>query len=513
MIKSKKSARRNPDVVLIGAGIMSATLGVLLKELDPSITIEIYERLDMAAAESSDAWNNAGTGHAAFCELNYTPQLPDGSVDTSKAVKISESFEVSRQFWAYLVEKNLLPSPETFIRSIPHMSFVWGDENVEYLRKRYEALQQCELFKGMQYSEDVAQMEKWMPLVMEDRDKSQKVAATRMEIGTDVNFGDLTRSKFNQLKQMKGVRLHFNKEVRRLKQNEDGTWRVRIKDRTSGRKRILKTKFVFIGAGGGSLHLLLKSGIPESKGFGGFPVSGQWLRCTNPEVIEKHHAKVYGKAAVGSPPMSVPHLDTRVIKEKKELLFGPYAGFSTKFLKNGSFFDLPKSIKVANIKPMLSAGITNIPLTKYLIEQVRQSPEDRLEALREYMPAAKMEDWKIEMAGQRVQVIKKDKKKGGILEFGTEMVTSADGTIACLLGASPGASTVVSIMISLLKRCFKNRMESEAWQSKIKEMIPSYGQSLGNNPQLCAEIRSWTSEVLQLKNIQPKEVEAATAKA
>jgi malate dehydrogenase (quinone) len=112
------------DVVLIGAGIMSATLGVLLKELDPNLTIAIYERLDAVAAESSDAWNNAGTGHSAFCELNYTPQLPDGSVEISKADKIAEQFELSKQFWASLVQEGRLPEPENFIRTIPHMSFV-----------------------------------------------------------------------------------------------------------------------------------------------------------------------------------------------------------------------------------------------------------------------------------------------------------------------------------------------------------------------------------------------------
>ena len=491
-----------PDVVLIGAGIMSATLGVLLKELQPDITIEIYERLDMAAAESSDAWNNAGTGHSAFCELNYTPVLADGSIETSKAVKIAESFEVSKQFWAYLIEHDLIKIPGNFIRSIPHMSFVWGDANVRFLDKRYRALTECHLFKGMQYSEDPKQLAEWMPLIMEGRDKSQKVAATRMEIGTDVNFGELTRCMFDYLKELDGVTLHFNHEVRKLKRQPDGRWQIKVKDRASGNKRKVKAKFVFIGAGGGSLHLLEKSDIPEGKGYGGFPVSGQWLKCTNPAVIKKHQAKVYGKAAVGSPPMSVPHLDTRMINGKRELLFGPYAGFSTKFLKSGSYFDLARSIKVNNLRPMMAAGIKNIPLTRYLIDQVRQSPEDRMAALRQYFPNARSEDWKLEMAGQRVQVIKKDPKRGGVLEFGTEVVSAADGSIAALLGASPGASTAVSIMLSLLERCFKNKLNSEEWQAKLKQMIPSYGESLGSDAQLLEEIREHTSEVLGLKNIE-----------
>ncbi|NLR56525.1 malate:quinone oxidoreductase [Chitinophaga polysaccharea] len=502
MFRSKSTAGTGPDVVLIGAGIMSATLGMLLKELEPGLTIAIFERLDVAAAESSDAWNNAGTGHSAFCELNYTPQKQDGSVDIKKAVNIAEQFEVSRQFWSYLVENNIISNPHNFIQSIPHMSFVWGEDNVDYLKKRFKALQQCHLFKSMEYTEDQEKLKSWIPLVMEGRDPSQKVAATRMEMGTDVNFGALSRALFNHLEKLDGVTLHFNHDVRDLKKADDGSWVIKVKNRETRDKQTIQTKFVFIGAGGGSLPLLEKSDIPEGKGFGGFPVSGQWLRCNNPEIIEQHRAKVYGKASVGAPPMSVPHLDTRMIDGQKALLFGPYAGFSTKFLKNGSFMDLPLSIKANNIRPMVSAGLDNIPLTKYLIAQVRQKPEDRLEALREYFPEAKMEDWELEIAGQRVQVIKKDPEHGGILEFGTEVVSAADGSIAALLGASPGASTAVSIMLNLLKRCFKEDVETEAWQVKLKKMIPSYGQSLLNNPAMVDELRAWTTQVLELREME-----------
>jgi malate dehydrogenase (quinone) len=411
MSTKSNSQNKDCDVVLIGAGIMSATLGVLLKELEPELTIEIYERLDVAAAESSDAWNNAGTGHSAFCELNYTPENADGSIDISKAIKIAESFEISKQFWAYLIQKNHIQLPESFITPIPHMSFVWGQENVNYLRKRYDALQTNPLFKGMLYSEDPNQLDQWIPLITKGRDRQEKIAATRMDQGTDVNFGALTRSMFNMLQQMKGVTMHFNHEVRDLKKEDAGTWKIKVKNRETGEKRKIRSKFIFIGAGGGSLRLLEKSDIPEGRGFGGFPVSGQWLKCTNPAVIEQHQAKVYGKAAVGSPPMSVPHLDTRIINGERALLFGPYAGFSTKFLKEGSYFDLIKSIQHDNIIPMLAAGIDNIPLTKYLINQVRQSPEDRLEALKEFYPEAKMEDWELEVAGQRVQACLSSERK------------------------------------------------------------------------------------------------------
>lgn len=492
-------------MVLIGAGIMSATLGMFLKELMPEVRIDIYERLDVAAAESSDAWNNAGTGHSAFCELNYTPQLPDGSVDTTKAVKIAESFEMSKQFWAYLVERGLIANPKDFIRSIPHMSFVWGIDNVGYLGKRYEGLQKYPIFKGMEFSKDVDQLKEWMPLIMEGRPSDQPIAATRMKIGTDVNFGELTRDMFNYLAKQDGVNMYFGTEITSLRRSLNGSnkWKFKMKNLATGEKTRIYSKFVFIGAGGGSLKLLEKSGIPEGIGYGGFPVSGQWLKCVNREVIEKHNAKVYGKASVGAPPMSVPHVDTRMINGQKELLFGPYAGFSTKFLKNGSYFDLPSTIMLSNIKPMISAGLQNMSLTKYLIDQVTQSPEERLEALKEYVPDAKMEDWELETAGQRVQVIKKDPVKGGILEFGTEVINSADGTLAVLLGASPGASTAVSIMLDLLNRCFPEQVKTDEWQNKLREMVPSYGQSLNENEKLLHQTRQHADKVLGLEGLLP----------
>lgn len=494
----QKSRYSHPDVVLIGAGIMSATLGVMLKELDPDLVIHVIERLDTVAMESSDAWNNAGTGHSAFCELNYTPQKADGDIDCSKALRIAGQFVQSREFWTYLIESNYIRNPEDFIRQIPHVSFVKGEENVAYLKKRFEALVQYNLFKEMRYSEDHDRLTALMPLVMEGRDSSEKVAATRMDNGTDVNFGALTRKLFRYLFDYPDVKLHLAHEVTDLEQDNEGKWHIKIKNLTTNKKRTLISPFVFIGAGGGSLPLLEKSDIPESKGYGGFPVSGQWLICNNPAIIERHNAKVYGKAVVGSPPMSVPHLDTRVIDGKKSLLFGPYAGFSTRFLKNGSLWDLPASIKFSNIKPMLMAGIHNLPLTKYLIDQVSQSDEDRIAALREYFPLAEAKDWDLEIAGQRVQVIKKDEEEGGVLEFGTEVVSAADGSIAALLGASPGASTAVAIMLDLLRRCFPEKMKTISWQNKLQEMIPSYGQSLADNDLLYFQSNQRTAATLNL---------------
>jgi malate dehydrogenase (quinone) len=497
--KSVKPLLYETDVALIGAGIMSATLAVILKELDPDITIQIFERLDEAGMESSDAWNNAGTGHAAFCELNYTPQKPDGSIDISKAIKICEAFEVSKEFWAFLVERGYIDAPSKFISKVPHMSFVWGENNVDYLKKRFQLLKANPLFSDMIYSEDPLRIEEWAPLIMRSRNPAQPIAATRVEHGTDVNFGELTRSIFKKLEKMHGVTMHYHSETLDIDPHQKGGWKVIVKNLLHEQTEHCRARFVFLGTGGATLNLLKKAEIEERKGYGGFPVSGLWLKCNNEELINQHYAKVYGKASVGAPPMSVPHVDTRMINGKKELLFGPFAGFSTKFLKTGSHFDLAKSIKFDNIKPMIAAGLRNVPLTKYLIEQLRLTHADRVEALREYVPFAKPEDWELKDAGQRVQVIKKHEEHGGVLEFGTEAVVSADGSVAALLGASPGASTAAAIMLDILPRCFKEKTKSPEWQKKLKEMAPSFGLSLSTDTSRLKETRQRTEAILNLK--------------
>ncbi|MBJ2251051.1 malate dehydrogenase (quinone) [Pseudomonas sp. MF6784] len=484
------------DVVLVGAGIMSATLAVLLKELDPGLKLEVVELMDSGAAESSNPWNNAGTGHAGLCELNYTPQAGDGSIDIKKAVHINTQFEVSKQFWAYLTKKGTFGSSKSFISPVPHLSFVQGEKGVSFLKKRFETLSQHHAFSDMHYTEDRAEMAEWMPLMMPGRPADEKIAATRVMNGTDVNFGALTNQLLAHLSSSADAHVKYSKRVTGLKRNGAG-WTVSIKDVNSGNTRNVDAKFVFLGAGGAALPLLQASGIEESKGFGGFPVSGQWLRCDNPEVVKLHQAKVYSQAAVGSPPMSVPHLDTRVVDGKKSLLFGPYAGFTTKFLKFGSFLDLPMSIRLGNIGPMLAVARDNMDLTKYLVSEVMQSMEQRLESLRRFYPEAKAEDWRLEVAGQRVQIIKKDPKKGGVLQFGTELVAAKDGSLAALLGASPGASVTVSIMLELIERCFPAQAAGE-WAAKLQEIFPAREKVLETDAELYRKISVQNNISLEL---------------
>jgi malate dehydrogenase (quinone) len=486
------------DVLLIGGGIMSATLGVWLNELEPGMSMEMVERLDGVALESSNGWNNAGTGHSALAELNYTPEDENGKVSIPKAVEINEAFQISRQFWAWQVQQGVLKNPHSFINSTPHMSFVWGDDNIKFLKKRYEALQASPLFAGMQYSEDPAVIKKWVPLMMEGRDPNQKIAATWTPIGTDVNFGEITRQFVAHLQTTPKFDLKLSSEVQDITKNEDGSWRVSYKNLKDGTKSETDAKFVFIGAGGGALHLLQKSGIPEAKEYAGFPVGGSFLVTENPTIAEQHLAKAYGKASVGAPPMSVPHLDTRVLDGKRVILFGPFATFSTKFLKEGSYLDLLTTTTTHNVWPMTKVGIKEYPLVEYLAGQLMLSDEDRLNALKEYFPNAKAEDWRLWQAGQRVQIIKRDEAAGGVLKLGTEIVASQDGTIAGLLGASPGASTAAPIMLTVLQKVFKDKVASPAWQEKLHQIVPSYGTQLNGSPEKVAEEWAYTAKVLQL---------------
>ena len=487
------------DVLLVGGGIMSSTLAVWLHELEPSWSMEMVERLDGVAEESSNGWNTAGTGHSALAELNYTPEDKDGNVNISKAIEINEAFQISRQFWAWQVRQGVLKNPHSFINTTPHMSFVWGDDNIKFLKKRYDALQASPLFRPMQYSEDHAQIAKWVPLMMEGRDPNQKLAVTWTPIGTDVNFGEITRQMVGHLKTQDNFDLKLSSEVQDITRNKDGSWHVEYKNLKDGTESATDAKFLFIGAGGGALKLLQKSGIPEAKEYAGFPVGGSFLVTENPTVAMQHMAKAYGIASTGAPPMSVPHLDTRVLDGKRVILFGPFATFSTKFLKNGSYLDLLSSTTTHNVWPMTKVGIDQYPLVEYLAGQLMLSDDDRFEALRTYFPNAKKEDWRLWQAGQRVQIIKRDADKGGVLKLGTEVVASEDRTIAGLLGASPGASTAAPIMLTVLETVFKEKVATPEWQAKIKQIVPSYGTKLNDSAAATQKEWNYTAEVLQLE--------------
>jgi malate dehydrogenase (quinone) len=486
------------DVVLIGGGIMSATLGVLLKEAEPRFSIRAFERLDAVALESSAGINNAGTGHAGNCELNYTPQTADGSVDISKACRTNEMFESSLQMWTSMVENEWIGDPSKIINSVPHMSFVRGEEDVSFLEARYRTMAGHPFFREMRFSKDPSFIAEWAPLVMEGRKPKGPVAATCVKRGTDVNFGNITSALFEHLESLEGFELEVGVEVKDIKRLKDRTWLVRARRIDTGAVDEVRSRFVFIGAGGKALPLLMKSGIPEGRGYAGFPVSGMWLWCKRREVVERHVAKVYGKAQLGAPPMSVPHLDTRMLRGKRQLLFGPYAGFSTKFLKNGSYMDLFYSLSPGNILPIIAAGLKNLSLTAYLIGQVVQSQASRLRMLREYFPEARDEDWELRVAGQRVQIIKRTKDELGKIQFGTEIVVSKDGTLAALLGASPGASTSAAIALSIIKTCFPEEKKSDQWQAALRRLIPSYGKSLGDDPEALARLRSRSESVLRI---------------
>ncbi|CNQ39751.1 malate:quinone oxidoreductase [Neisseria gonorrhoeae] len=483
------------DVVLVGGGIMSATLGVLLKELEPSWEITLIERLEDVALESSNAWNNAGTGHSALCELNYAPLGADGVINPARALNIAEQFHVSRQFWATLVAEGKLED-NSFINAVPHMSLVMNEDHCRYLQKRYDVFKTQKLFENMEFFTDRNKISDWAPLIMRGRDENQPVAANYSAEGTDVDFGRLTRQMVKYL-QGKGVKTEFNRHVEDIKRESDGAWVLKTADtRNPDWQLTLRTRFLFLGAGGGALTLLQKSGIPEGKGYGGLPVSGLFFRNSNPETAEQHNAKVYGQASVGAPPMSVPHLDTRNVDGKRHLMFGPYAGFRSNFLKQGSFMDLPLSIHMDNLYPMLRAGWANMPLTKYLLGELRKTKEERFASLLEYYPEANPDDWELITAGQRVQIIKKDSEKGGVLQFGTEIVAHADGSLAALLGASPGASTAVPLMIRLMHQCFPERAPS--WEGRLKELVPGYGIKLNENPERADEIIAYTAKVLDI---------------
>jgi malate dehydrogenase (quinone) len=483
---------RQYDLILVGGGIMSATLAVLLRQANPELKMIVLERLDKVSLESSNAWNNAGTGHAALCELNYMPDDNPGKLPSAdKAISINQQFQESREFWSSLVKDGVLGDPETFIQSVPHMTFVQGAQDVDYLERRYKALKDQPLFAGIEFSKDSEQIAKWAPIMMEGRPISE-IAATRIEQGTDVDYGALTEQLFAWLR-AKDVEVLTGHEVRSLKKVND-SWLVTGKN--SNARFEFSSPRVFVGAGGWALKLLQKAKIKEINGYGTFPVSGHFFKTENPELVARHQAKVYSQAAVGAPPMSVPHLDTRVIEGKTSLLFGPFAGLNLKFLKNGSWLDLPGSVRLGNFASYVSVALKNLPLVIYLVKEILKSPKQKIQSLREFVPNAKAGDWELYEAGQRAQVIKPVKGLG-VLHFGTEVISSADGSIAGLLGASPGASVATRVMLDVATRMFPE--SQNIWMKGIADSVPSYGLKLNDDPSKARESLSETARTLKLR--------------
>lgn len=477
------------DFALVGAGIMSATLATLIKLAKPSAKIAIFERLPEVAMESSDAWNNAGTGHAALCELNYMPDSKDGSLpDPAKAIAINEQFQQSRAFWAFCVDQGILQNPQSFIRTVPHMSFVTSKQDIDYLRRRHQVLSNQPLFSGMEFSTSKSKLTEWAPLIMEGRE-GKDFAATWIEQGTDVDYGEMTRQLIQWLEAKKVV-VERGVEIKALYQYPSGSWQLFLG--TSSDRLIVADK-VFVGAGGWALKLLQSAKIPEIRGYGTFPVSGHFLRTDNPEIVAKHQAKVYSQAAVGAPPMSVPHLDKRVVDGKESLLFGPFAGINPKFLKHGSLLDLPLSVRPHNLLPYLSVAIENFSLLRYLIREITKSRKQKIAQLREFVPTAEAKDWVYYEAGQRAQIIKPKGRKGS-LQFGTEVISSSDGTIAGLLGASPGASVSVAVMLEVMKKMF-----GQESISKIHQQVSGLDGNLNQSPSEAKKHLSRTAKVLKLK--------------
>src|SRR5699024_246037 len=412
----------NKKVILVGAGIMSATLATLIKKLEPKWDITIFERNHEEGMESSNVWNNAGTGHEALCELNYTPIDREGNIEIEKALKIYNEFQVSKQFWSELVKEQHISKPNEFINSIPHVSFVHGNGNKKFLSNRFEVLKNLPAFANMEYTEDGETISNWSSLLMRDRIKTEHLAATKVNDGTDVNFGNLTEKMMGFLDKDPETTIQYNSEVITMKQNKDKQWEVKVQNKKLNTIEYHLADFLFIGGGGHSIPLLQKSKIRQSKHIGGFPISGEFLYCDNPTIVKQHHAKAYGKEPEGTPPMTVPHLDKRYIDGKEVLLFGPFAAFGPKFLKKGSNMDFFKHIKLNNIITLLSAGAKNIPLIKYSIQQILMSKEDKINELRKFVPSAEMDDWEVVVAGKRVQVIKDVSKfNRGVIHFGTEV--------------------------------------------------------------------------------------------
>lgn len=484
-------------VIVIGAGIMGTTFAVLAKELAPELDVTILERLEGPGAGNSWVFNNAGTGHEANCELNYTP-VDEEVISVEKALKIHAQFNVAKQFWAYLVNKGAIQDPKTFINQTKHCTIV-SESAIEELRLRFKEMSAHHFFEHMQYSEDFDEIERWLPYLMEGRPRHEKMAATVIETGTDVNFGALTEQMANYAVNELGVKIEYGTHVKRVHRSPAGSWLVETE--RMGNAVQYKADVLFVGAGGGAFPLLKKSHLPFRARFSGFPVGGRFLQAAiTREQADQYRAKTYGKAKVGAPPMSVPHLDLRVANGQHYLLFGPFASFKPVLEKGRGFIDYLRSMRLHDLPGLLNVALEHFPLVKYLVSETFKGESSMLAELENFAPGISRKfDWKAVEAGQRVQII-----KDGDLQMGTEIIVSSDKTYGTLLGASPGASVSPEVMLRCLEQLLPAVVAGDEARQKLKDIFPEDSlDTLSHNPERYREIRDVVNQTLGIVATTP----------
>ncbi|KZX75231.1 malate:quinone oxidoreductase [Oleiphilus sp. HI0009] len=483
------------DVVIIGAGIMGVTFAHIAKTVDPKLNITILERLDQAAGSNSSVFNNAGTGHEANCELNYTP-VDEEVISVEKALDIHAQFNVAKQYWANLVKNGIIKDPESFIHPTKHCTLV-NEDSINLLHMRYKEMASHHFFDEMKLSEDFDEIQSWIPLTMEGRSRHQKMAATRVDHGTDVNFESITKQLAQHMENEQSADIQYNTHVKRVHKSPSGSWLIECEQ--NGVAKQVRADKLFVGAGGGAFPILKASHLPAGRRFSGFPVGGRFLAAEiDKEVAQSYGAKTYGKAAVGAPPMSVPHLDLRVADGKYYLLFGPFATFSPILEKGRGIVEFIRMVHLHDIPNLLNVAREHFPLVTYLFKETFKGESAMLKTLDEFAPGLSNKfNWKVVQAGQRVQII-----KDGDLQMGTEIVTSEDLSYGTLLGASPGASVSPEVMLRCVKTLFPKIVKKEAAQERLKTLFDETDVDvLIEDADKYREIRNSADKILGIREI------------
>lgn len=478
-------------LVIVGAGIMGVTFATLARELDPNLDITLIERLPGPAMSNSGVFNNAGTGHEANCELNYTP-VDEDEIALDKALHIHAQFNVAKQFWAYLVKQGIVKNPASFIHATKHCTLV-AEDSIGMLRLRFEEMSKHHFFGNMSFSESREEIQSWIPYTMEQRSETERMAATKIEGGTDVNFQAVTEDMVRYLGHHQ-VKLDFNTHVKRVHKSPTGTWLVEASK--DGAPVQYKADKLFVGAGGGAFPLLKKSHLPCRSRFAGFPVGGRFLVAEIDEQAARYYnAKTYGKAKVGAPPMSVPHLDLRAANGRHYLLFGPFATFMPVLEKGRGFVEYVRSMRLHDLPNLLNVALEHFPLVKYLVSETFKGKESMFTELENFAPGIRKKfEWKIVQAGQRVQII-----KDGDLQMGTEVIVSEDLSYGTLLGASPGASVSPEVMLRTLEKMIPELFESEASQEKLKEIFVTTDlKQLITKPEVYLDAKAYANKWLNI---------------